>query len=125
MKIYLGRSAGLPAVIIAFCVALCSPVYADDAPLADGTQWLESSTVEKTAYLLGAGNFMTIEYVVQQHSGNPPTDEQSSVRRFWEGSEAVSLNELISTIDRFYKENPDKLTQPVLMVIWDEFVEKE
>ena len=49
----------------------------EDIPRIDGTLWGESSHVEKTAYLVGARNFLTVEYVVQQQSDAQPTDEQS------------------------------------------------
>ena len=97
----------------------------EDIPLTDGTLWGESSHVEKTAYLVGAGNFLTVEYVVQQQSENQATDEQSSIRQFWDGLEDVSLDELIDAVDNFYQENPDKLTVPVLVVIWNSFVETD
>ena len=60
----------------------------EDIPLTDGTLWTESSHVEKTACLVSAGNFLTVEYVVQQQSDTQPTDEQSSIRQFWDGSKA-------------------------------------
>ncbi len=49
----------------------------EDIPLTYGTLWGESSHVEKTAYLVGAGNFLTVEYVAQQQSETQSTDEQS------------------------------------------------
>ncbi len=123
------RKAWLTASIIGL---LCLAVGAfdtafaeEDTPLTDGTLWGESSHVEKTAYLVGAGNFPTVEYVVQQQSDTQPTDEQSSIRQFWDGLEDVSLNELIDAVDNFYQENPDKLTVPVLVVIWNSFVETD
>jgi hypothetical protein len=53
--------------------------YAEDVPLIDGNIWAVSTEVEKESYLVGAGNFMTVEHVFQQQMDNPPTDEQSAV----------------------------------------------
>jgi hypothetical protein len=32
---------------------------------------------------------------------------------------AMTINQIISTIDQYYKDHPDKLEMPVLGVIWD------
>ncbi len=114
------------AGLVCLAVGAFGTAFAEeDIPLTEGTLWGESSRVEKTAYLVGAGNFLTVEYVVQQQSDTQPTDEQSSIRQFWDGLEDVSLNELIDAVDNFYQENPDKLTVPVLVVIWNSFVETD
>ena len=97
----------------------------DDFPMTDGPLWEASSRVEKTAYLVGAGNFLEVEYVVQQQSENPPTDDQSSVRQFWDGLEDESLDGLIDAVDAFYRDNPDQSTVPVLVVLWNTFVDTE
>ena len=97
----------------------------DDVPLIDGIIWAESTDVEKESYLVGAGNFMTVEYVFQQQIENPPTDEQSAVPRYWHAIEDVTLNDMIDVIDSWYMDNPAELETPVLVVIWNEYVEKE
>jgi len=97
----------------------------EDSPMAAGVMWGESSHVEKTAYLVGSGNFLTVEYIVQQKSENAPTDEQSAIRQWWDGLEEVSLEELIDAADTFYRENPDQMQEPVLVVIWNSFVETD
>jgi hypothetical protein len=97
----------------------------EDIPLTDGHLWQLSSHVEKTAYLIGAGNFLAVEYVVQQQSDSPPTDEQSSIRQFWDGLEDESLDDLINAVDRFYRDNPDEMEDPVLVVIWNTFIETD
>ena len=73
----------------------------EDVPLIDGIIWAVSSDVEKETYLVGAGNFMTVEYVVQQQADSPPTDEQSAVSRYWHAIEAVTLNDMIDVIDNW------------------------
>ena len=97
----------------------------DDIPLIDGTIWNASSEVEKESYLVGAGNFLTVEYVFQHQMENPPTNEQTSVTRYWDGLEGTTLNEMVEVIDNWYEANPDGLERPVLVVIWNEYVEKD
>ena len=122
------RRKWLTATLTGLVFALGS-AFADDAsddvPLIDGTIWTESTDVEKESYLVGAGNFMTVEYVFQQQMDNPPTDEQSAVPRYWHAIEDVTLNDMIVVIDRWYADNPDSQETPVLVVIWNEYVENE
>jgi len=87
--------------------------------------WEESSHVEKMSYLVGAGNFLTVEYIVQQKSETPPTDEQTSIDEWWEASGDTSYDDLIATIDAFYRDNPRQMTVPVLVVIWNTYVETD
>ncbi len=116
----------LPCAVLAITSAIgMATATAEDVPLADGTMWNASSRVEKTAYIVGASNFLTVEYVVQQKSGNPPTDEQSSVRRFWDGSDGKTINQTIQLLDDWYAANPDRLDEPVLVVLWNSIVEGE
>ena len=96
-----------------------------DVPLNDGALWQASSQVEKTAYLVGAANFLEVEYVVQQQSDNKATDDQSAIRRWWDALKDDSLDDLINAVDAFYRDNPDQMTVPVLVVIWNTFVETE
>ena len=124
------RAIGLRKLVlgaVALTMGWCGVAFAqaDDVPLTDGTMWNASSHVEKTAYLVGAANFLEVEYVVQQQSGNPPSDEQSAVREWWDGLEDETLNGLIAAIDSFYADNPDQLAVPVLVVIWKSFVDTD
>ena len=113
---------GAIGLALSYNVALAQ---ADDFPLTAGTLWNASSDVEKNAYMVGAGNFLEVEYVVQQQSGNPPTDEQSAVREWWDGLEDETLNGLMAAVDSFYADNPDQLDVPVLVVIWQLFVDTD
>ena len=93
-------------------------VHAEDVPLVDGSLWQESTNAEKISYLVGANNFLSIEYAFQQRNGNPPSDEQSTVRMFWEHSEGVTLDDAIEGIDNWYAINPKSMDRSVLDVIW-------
>ena len=58
--------------LVCFAVSGFATAFAEESPMVDGVMWGESSHVEKTAYIVGAGNFLTVEYIVQQKSENPP-----------------------------------------------------
>jgi hypothetical protein len=106
-------------------VFMLGSAFAEDVPLIDGNVWSESTDVEKESYLVGAANFMTVEHVFQQQMDDPPTDEQSAVPRYWDAIEDVTINDMVAVIDSWYTDNPDELETPVLVVIWNEYVEKE
>lgn len=97
----------------------------EDIPLADGDSWMASSTVEKTAWISGANDMLVVEYITQQKSDTPPTEEQSSVPGYWDGLDDETINGLIETIDSFYENNPDSMDTPVMVVIWNTYVEPE
>ena len=101
-----------------------SIVAADDEPFVNGDGWAASSASEKTAYIVGAGDFMTMEYVSQMKFAKPtPTPEQTTVQSYWEGLDGHTMNSIVQTVDDWYVANPDSMDTPVLVVIWNELVE--
>ena len=109
----------------AFLVSLPASVLAsEDVPLADGELWSKSSRPEKIAYIVGAGNMMVVEYLYQEGAKQKPSDDQTIIQRFYDASDGISLDEIIDRIDQWYKTHPDKMKEPVLVVIWNELVEK-
>ncbi len=83
------RKAWLTASIIGrVCLAVGAfgTAFAEeDIPLTEGILWGESSHVEKTAYLVGAGNFLTVEYVVQLQSDTQPLTSKAPFGNFGTG----------------------------------------
>lgn len=113
-------------ILALLCIAVFatgSVALADESLLADGRVWVESSEAEKEAYLVGVGNMMTVEFIVQEKAGTPPTDEQSSIRRWWNAVGSASVKDVKARVDAWYAANPDKLSEPVLVVMWNEYVE--
>ena len=92
----------------------------EDVPLVDGELWKKSSLAEKKSYLIGAGNMMVIEYLYQKGGPQVPSDDQTIIQRLYKAMDGVTLDALISEIDQWYKKHPDKLKEPVLVVIWHE-----
>ncbi len=111
-----------PLVFLA-CWSLPMQIFADDAPIVAGKLWGESSTVEKKSYLLGAGNFISLEYEYQSRTQQPPTPEQSSVPDFFKHTDQITLDQAIQAVDEWYQSNPGKMATPVLTVLWDTLVE--
>jgi len=98
---------------------------ATDIPLVDGKLWQESTIHDKKSYLIGASNFILLEHAYQNQRGNPPTNKQSSVDDFFNGTEHVTLDHAIATIDDWYASHPSELNKPVLVVLWETLVEPQ
>ena len=99
-------------------------VAADDEPFVNGDGWAASSASEKTAYIVGAGDFMTMEYVSQMKFAKPtPTPEQTTVQSFWKGLDGHTMDSIVQTVDDWYAANPSLKDTPVLVVVWNELVE--
>jgi hypothetical protein len=114
--------------IICALALLVSLPYAtlasEDIPLVDGELWKKSSVAEKKSYLVGAGNLMVVEYLYQNGSKQVPSDDQTVVQRMYKATDGVTLDGLIGQIDKWYQKHPDKMKEPVIVVIWHEIVEK-
>lgn len=130
------RQFNIPALIfaVAFVLSLSSTIATDnenhivprdDADLVTGVEWSQSSHEEKLSYLIGAGNLLVLEYLYQQGSGQIPTDDQSFIQRFYDGLDDTPLDGIIARVDSWYKNHADQMKEPVLVVVWNEFVEAE
>lgn len=123
------RNLILTAVAVACTAALMvsfsgAGIAGEDVPLADGGLWTKSSRAEKVAYIVGAGNLMVVEYLYQGAAKQKPSDDQTIIQRLYKASDGITLDGMIDRIDQWYKMNPDKMREPVLVVIWREIVEK-
>jgi hypothetical protein len=115
------------AIVCALALLVSLPyatLASEDIPLVDGELWKKSSVAEKKSYLVGAGNLMVVEYLYQNGSKQVPSDDQTVVQRMYKATDGVTLDGLIGQIDQWYQKHPDKMKEPVLVVIWHEIVEK-
>ena len=110
-------------VTMLLSISYMSASLAEEIPLVDGKLWLKSITDDKHSYLIGVSNFLSIEYAYQKAASKPVADEQSTVRRFFEDIDDMSLDEVTSRIDSWYRNHPDRLDSAVLNVIWVDMVE--
>ena len=119
------RKLMLATIALTSTVASRPLLANEDIPLTDGDDWMQSSHVEKTAWVVGADNLLVVEYIKQQKSGNPPTEDQSTIPSYWNALDGMTINKLIAAIDEFYESNPGSMQTPVMVVIWNTFVEPE
>jgi hypothetical protein len=90
------------------------------APLLTGKTWITMSQDQKTAYIWGAGDIIDLEQEIMEIY--PELKRESFVTKAVEGIGDVKINDFVSTVDSFYKENPDKVNLSVIRVIWDTMI---
>ena len=103
--------------------ALSSGVLAQDeikAPLLTGKTWINMSQDQKSAYIWGAGDIIDLEQEIMEIY--PELKRESFVTKAVEGIGDVKINDIVSTVDFFYKENPDKIDLSVIRVVWDTMI---
>jgi len=90
------------------------------APLLTGKTWITMSQDQKTAYIWGAGDIIDLEQEIMEIY--PELKRESFVTKAVEGIGDVTINDIVSTVDSFYKENPDKVNLSVIRVVWDTMI---
>jgi hypothetical protein len=91
------------------------------APLLTGKTWITMSQDQKTAYIWGAGDIIDLEQEIMEIY--PELKRESFVTKAVEGIGDVKINDIVSTVDSFYKENPGKVNLSVIRVVWDTMIE--
>jgi hypothetical protein len=96
-------------------LGLTSAVMAAQKPfLWDGSHWSQVSFEGKAGYIFGIGNLADFEKAV---AGQSPCVS----RAFAEELKNKTVDQVIATVDKFYKENPDKQKTTVIEVILQRF----
>ena len=93
-------------------------------PLLKGEQWLKMDSNAKVAFIWGAAHVILIEKVLMEEIPQLRIENFSAkaaearAARVKAGKE-LTINEMISGIDQYYKDHPDKIEAPVMEVIWN------
>jgi len=93
-------------------------------PLLKGEQWQKMDPNAKVAFLWGAAHVILIEQVLMEEI--PDLRRENFSAKVAEAraaqvkaGKAKTINEMVSSIDQYYKERPDQLGVSVLGVIWN------
>jgi hypothetical protein len=103
--------------------ALSSGVLAEDeikAPLLTGKTWTNMSQDQKSAYIWGAGDIIDLEQEIMEIY--PELKRDSFVSKAVEGIGDVKINDIVSTVDSYYRVNPEKINLSVIRVVWDTMI---
>jgi hypothetical protein len=93
-------------------------------PLLRGEQWQKMDSNSKVAFLGGAAHVILIENILMEDFPELRRESFSAkvgeVRKIHvKAGTAMTINEIISRIDQYYKDQPDKLEMTVMEVIWN------
>ena len=93
-------------------------------PLLKGEQWQKFDSNAKVAFIWGVAHVVLIEKILMEEipelrreNFSAKVVEARAVRI--KAGMAMTINEVISGIDQYYKEHPDQLETPVMTVIWN------
>lgn len=102
--------------VVLFAVAVVlvlagSALAQDKGFLWDGNQWPQLSYDAKVGYVKGVGNLADFEAAASKGKG-------ACVSQAFAGElKTKTVNQIIEEVDKFYKENPGKLSTSVLEVV--------
>lgn len=119
-RLYRAASITLASLVLTFW---CTALYAQmevKAPLLTGEVWVKMSQDHKTAYIWGMGDIIDLEQEIMAIM--PELKRDSFVTKAVVGLGDVKINDIVSTIDTFYMENPDKIEISVITVMWDTMI---
>jgi hypothetical protein len=94
-------------------------------PLLKGQQWQGLDPDAKVAFIWGVAHTILVELVLMEEFPELRTENFSAkvaearAARVKALGKAMTINEVVSAIDQYYKEHPDQLGKPVLIVIWN------
>lgn len=80
--------------------------------LWDGSHWAQVTTEGKAAYIFGIGNLADFEA-----GANPPGRLGCISRAFVDELKSKTVMEIVQVVDKYYKENPDKMTRSVIEIV--------
>ena len=93
-------------------------------PLLKGEQWQKMDSNAKVAFLWGVAHVILLEQELMEkfpelrREGFAAKAVEARAARVKAGT-AMTINEVVSEIDQYYKEHPDQLGTPVLAVLWN------
>ena len=82
----------------------------EKAFLWDGTQWPQLSFDAKVGYVKGVGNMADFEAAASKHKAALSQALSNELK-------TKTVNQIIAEVDKYYQENPSKLSNTVLEVI--------
>jgi hypothetical protein len=119
------RLSLLSMLVLVGCILLGTSAGFTQTPMdnsdpdINGKVWIQSSESDKRAFLLGVSNAVVLEYHVREKHGEVPS-------RFVKGWIAAFRDsrwtEMVSKVDAYYANNPEKLHRHVLDVVWHDVI---
>jgi hypothetical protein len=107
--------------LISATVVLSTSAWAQaNPPVIDGTLWMNSSAEVRKAFLLGAGNMISLESTYSKKKGTAPPTAGAMVAG---ALDDMTLDQVSGRITRWYTANPGRRNMPVMGVLWMDMVQ--
>lgn len=91
-----------------------------DMKILTGDIWQKMTIDEKVAFVWGVGHVVSIEREAAAKYTGPKRDSLST--RMATGLAGKPIMDIVSSVDSYYRENPARLDDPVMNVIWVKLV---
>ncbi len=105
------KKAGVVVGAVLILMLSLPALVLGQATLWDGTQWKDLPQEAKISYVKGVGNLADYEMAARrEHAGVISRALNSQWR-------TKTISQIVQEVDRFYQENPQKVTMPVIEVM--------
>ena len=109
------------ALALALLLSLSGSGWAATKNLLTGKIWTRMTQDEKVAYLWGGGDVVDVERRLMEDF--PQLKVENFSFKVREGfPSTLTNNDIIRVVDKWYRDNPDKLNVTVIRVIWDTMI---
>ncbi|MEA3291975.1 MAG: hypothetical protein U9Q71_06725 [Pseudomonadota bacterium] len=89
-----------------------------ELPVINGEYWMASDSDSKLAFLMGMATMVKVE---QNLLGDPPPPGTVSFApAIAKGIGDMTLTEVMNRVDALYADNPDRMDEAVIALIWQE-----
>ena len=109
------RKKALLALALALALTAGPGAATDQAEIITGTHWSQWSNQDKLVYIRGLANWA--DFVTEAHAARGKTYEYGLSKIFVNELKAKTLGQIVSDVDAYYRENPNKLNTSVIEVV--------
>ena len=108
-------------LIVVACLGVAAGAQAQEKSsiVVDGTQWMNASSSERRAFLVGVGNMIAAETASAKKTGRETPPAAALMTK---SLHDLKLPDIEARITRWYESNPDRRSMPVLGVVWQDMV---
>ena len=106
----------LGGLVLTLLLAVPALAVEYEVPVVTGEHWMKSTPQERKAFLVGAATIIELEQEVQ--GDNPP--KKTTIDVWCKGLSPYTFDQMVTAIDQWYAANPDKVSRPVVEVMWYE-----
>ena len=91
-------------------------------PILDGDLWVKMTPDDKVAFVWGVWHVVSLEHYLM--GKYPDLKRENFSAKVIEGchEKPMTMNEVVTLIDKYYQANPDQIKKPVIAVIWSSMV---